>query len=485
VAAVRDVIAVSVPLPASGGLVDVFTAHGQTYVRDIQKDLVPRIIAHSGYRWHNAVSRNEMIQILRFLTIRKGGVYVHWDALAARSQQLKSNNVKALGNKIAASHAHAARNHQGYVARAVFKLFQATPDDKKLCFVKEEVFGITDGGPIIGADHPVIMEMFEIPITGALCCSLNLYGLLLLNPLIAAAAALGCQVITNQRFCLRRRNLKRWGKPRCFRTGCIQASKSSSTFSVRTPHYRRQFFPCSFDPVFPLFIRPAFFSGIAGGLFHFKKDHAQYSLKPDDYATKPLFVASKENRFLNEFFLYVLEDLHTCQSLCALQFTSDDPTFVKHIVEGFYPLIPSTATAPEMPPTRAFSRQLVAYIAVFLPVATYFRANDGRISGVCDDQYSATLERLEETCDDAFKLYMTRKTQGWFRRWGTSDAAAFPAPGAAPGAAPGGAGASTPAKDTAPEPSDDDGAELVSPERSNGDRTSSPIVPLETSASRA
>ena len=35
----------------------------------------------------------------------------------------------------------------------------------------------------------------------------------------------------------------------------------------------------------------AFFSEIAGGLFHFKKDHAQYSLKPEDYATKPLFVA--------------------------------------------------------------------------------------------------------------------------------------------------------------------------------------------------
>jgi len=39
---------------------------------------------------------------------------------------------------------------------------------------------------------------------------------------------------------------------------------------------------------------------MAGGLFHFKKDHAEYSLKPDDYATKPLFVASKENQFLNE-----------------------------------------------------------------------------------------------------------------------------------------------------------------------------------------
>jgi hypothetical protein len=43
----------------------------------------------------------------------------------------------------------------------------------------------------------------------------------------------------------------------------------------------------------------------------------------------PLFVSSMENRLLNEFFLYVLEDLHTSQSLSALKFTSADPAFVK------------------------------------------------------------------------------------------------------------------------------------------------------------
>jgi len=186
-ATVRDAVAVSAPLPASGGLLDVFTTNGQTYVRDIQKDLVPRVIAHSGYRWHNAVARNEMLQVLRFLTISKGGVYVHWDALAARSRKSE----KDLALKIAASHAHAARNHQDYVARAVCKLFQATPDDTKLCFVKEEVFGITDGGAIIGADHPVMKEMFEIPIIGALCCSLKLYGLLSSNPLSGCAGLAG------------------------------------------------------------------------------------------------------------------------------------------------------------------------------------------------------------------------------------------------------------------------------------------------------
>jgi hypothetical protein len=61
---------------------------------------------------------------------------------------------------------------------------------------KEKAFGITDGGPIIGTYHPVITEMFAIPITCVFCCSLNFRGLLVLNPLIAA---LGWQVISNQR----------------------------------------------------------------------------------------------------------------------------------------------------------------------------------------------------------------------------------------------------------------------------------------------
>ena len=100
---------------------------------------------------------------------------------------------------------------------------------------------ITDGGQ----SPPSVM--FAIPITGAVCCSLNFRGLLLLNPLIAG---LGGQVISNQRFCLRRRNLRSWEKPLCFRTGCIQASKRSS----RSSRYALPFTvasspPCSFDLV--------------------------------------------------------------------------------------------------------------------------------------------------------------------------------------------------------------------------------------------
>ncbi len=109
-----------------------------------------------------------------------------------------------------------------------------------------------------------------------------------------------------------------------------------------------------------------------------------------------------------------------------------------------------------MPATRAFSRQLVAYIAAFLPTAPYFKSNDGRISSVRYDQHSSTFAMLEETADEVFKVYMTRKTQGWFRRWDSnwecplpSDAAASPGPGAAPNGAGSGAGAATPARPSA------------------------------------
>ncbi len=85
---------------------------------------------------------------------------------------------------------------------------------------------------------------------------------------------------------------------------------------------------------------------------------------------------------LNEFFLCVLEDFHTGQSLIALKFTSDDPEFVTEAVETVYLAIPATSTTPELPATRAFSRELIAYMAAFLPIATYYKAVDNRTCGL-------------------------------------------------------------------------------------------------------
>jgi hypothetical protein len=128
---------------------------------------------------------------------------------------------------------------------------------------------------------------------------------------------------------------------------------------------------------------------------------------------KNLFAAVPDNRLLNEFFLLVLQDVHKWQCLGTLQFTSDEPQFVKELIERVYPAIPSTPNAPSLPETRVFSRPLIGYMAAYLPVASFFT----RVTGVCDDQYTATLEMLQETDDDKFRMYLTRKVIAWFRRW--------------------------------------------------------------------
>ena len=70
----------------------------------------------------------------------------------------------------------------------------------------------------------------------------------------------------------------------------------------------------------------------AGGLFHFRKDSDEYSIKPVDYPLKPLYAPHANNRLLNEFFLYVLHDVHTWQGLGALRFASEDPEVVKLVL---------------------------------------------------------------------------------------------------------------------------------------------------------
>ena len=93
---------------------------------------------------------------------------------------------------------------------------------------------------------------------------------------------------------------------------------------------------------------------------------------------------------------------------------------------------------------------------------------------------------LEETADETFKAYMTRKTQGWFRGWGCDAAAASPDPGAAPNGARsgGGAGAATPAHLPVPDASDDeDGSVLITPAGPGGRRRSCAIANLDMGTS--
>ena len=103
-------------------------------------------------------------------------------------------------------------------------------------FVKEEeVFGITDGGPIIGADHPVMTEVFAIPIVGALCTYSNFRGVLA-RCFESADRCPGLAGNFQSKVLFETKGSEKLGET----TGCIQASKRSSIFSVRTAlHHRR------------------------------------------------------------------------------------------------------------------------------------------------------------------------------------------------------------------------------------------------------
>ncbi len=184
-----------------------------------------------------------------------------------------------------------------------------------------------------------------------------------------------------------------------------------------------------------------------------------------------------DNTLLNEFFLLVLQDVHEWQSLRTLQFTSDEPQFVKELIERVYPAIPSTPNTPSLPETTVFSRPLIAYMAAYLPVAPFFRASDTRVTGVCDDQYTATLKMLQETDNNKFKMYLTSKVIAWFHRWPFKGdgkvigASSSDAGGDASSSNPGSAAAVAVPKARVQEPSvseDEDSAESIVPDGEGG-----------------
>ncbi len=126
-------------------------------------------------------------------------------------------------------------------------------------------------------------------------------------------------------------------------------------------------------------------------MFHYKKDNPAYSIKPDNHATKHLYVASADNRMC---FLYVIK-ICKWQGLENLKFTSADPDFIQEKIKRVYSVLPATLTAEELQETRVWSWELVAYVSAMLPAAPYFKASDTRIACICDDKYTTTLEMLK------------------------------------------------------------------------------------------
>jgi hypothetical protein len=131
-------------------------------------------------------------------------------------------------------------------------------------------------------------------------------------------------------------------------------------------------------------------------MFHFSKDHDAYRIDPADYAGKPFYVPA---RLLNELFLCVLQDMPQKQCLETLRFTSFEPQFDD-----------DRARIQRFRRRQSPQQCLSSYIAAFLAIAPFFRASDARMTGVCDDRHTSTIKIMQESYDNKFKVYLTRKS---------------------------------------------------------------------------
>ena len=107
------------------------------------------IIARSGVRWHNATNKATVAAVLRSYIIRNDidGLAAHYDSLRARS----AVGEKKMVDNFLRSGMHAARQHRELIAKFVNLLFSPTPDQPALNYVKQSVFGVDEGQPILFA----------------------------------------------------------------------------------------------------------------------------------------------------------------------------------------------------------------------------------------------------------------------------------------------------------------------------------------------
>jgi hypothetical protein len=125
-------------------------------VHAIQPMFVPEIIARCGMRWWNAQFNPQITNVLRELVVKYnlgcfGEVY---DKLREVRPASELDVLRVLRT----SHQHTSKEHHYRMNMLALKLFRDTVDPA-VNYVKSKVFGIEDGKPILGADHPLMKEL--------------------------------------------------------------------------------------------------------------------------------------------------------------------------------------------------------------------------------------------------------------------------------------------------------------------------------------
>ena len=107
-------------------------------------------------RWWNAHCNSQVTNVLREVVVKNnlGQFGSSYDTL----REAKPASELAVLRILRTSHQHAAKHHHKRTAAIVAKLFRQTKDPA-VNYVKSKVFGIEDGAPILGEDHPLVQAL--------------------------------------------------------------------------------------------------------------------------------------------------------------------------------------------------------------------------------------------------------------------------------------------------------------------------------------
>ena len=139
------------------------------FMRRMTLLVTPEIIARIGNKWYSAVNKPYVTSMLRSLVmcINYEGYGPIYDMMRA----IDSKEEGAIATRFLRTGQHAARDHREQVAAIVARLFLQT-DDLEMEHIKQSVFGVASGAPIMAVDHPALQELFKTQ-TGALCLALQ------------------------------------------------------------------------------------------------------------------------------------------------------------------------------------------------------------------------------------------------------------------------------------------------------------------------
>ena len=126
--------------------------------QELQRLVVPEIIARCGMRWWNAQSGAVVGSVVRNVVVQHD--LVGFGAAFVQLYEANPASLKAILRALRVSHIHCAKNHHDRLAQLVARLI-APSKDERVDYGKQKVFGVKSSAPILADDHPVIKYLWN------------------------------------------------------------------------------------------------------------------------------------------------------------------------------------------------------------------------------------------------------------------------------------------------------------------------------------